>query len=588
MLPIVAVPGRLVSLRGCVILAIGQATPGIANRTWSPVAIVFVRYPSTGVGDQTTGVSGAGKGSVEPEGTEKGQERKPNRFLTPLIHSGFYICDNIQVGIGAVAAISVPGILCTAQAVESAIAAFGGGGGGGAFAIPPGILIASNCNPAIHPLLQQGQGASGAAGDPPINTTPPVTGTAQAAGAAGPSPGNESPLAFMATALGNLGLINGQSGNDGYSTAEADQMVSTIATFDQVEADLAGILATASGEGASLGITGDISLLQTVESRLKAVTTAENLLFGGDANWLDMNQSATLQQWMTDFFTDAQDSTDGGQISAAETTQLLATSLPGSISISEAQEFIDRWNRTVQDWSEGIFTASQVPAGQSTDFLDIDAIQSAFNAAVTADQEAEVDGYSDVGTEVQGALTEFDNDLAGQGTCATIKLQIDQTATLTQTAFSGTLTITNTEGTGPMTNVSMDIDITDAEGNPANGEFFVSSPSYSGANLINSYVTIAQDSPTTFTIDGLTAGDGIYTLTVDATGISDFFGDVGSGSPVHVLGHWDERAGGRERRGGESDPPEYARGHRRRRPLRADRPGVVRLPGAQLDPRRRE
>ena len=61
-------------------------------------------------------------------------------------------------------------------------------------------------------------------------------------------------------------------------------MVSTIATLDQVEADLEGILATASGEGASLGITGDIALLQQVNARLEAVTTAENTLFGGDAN----------------------------------------------------------------------------------------------------------------------------------------------------------------------------------------------------------------------------------------------------------------------------------------------------------------
>ena len=299
----------------------------------------------------------------------------------------------------------------------------------------------------------------------------------------------------MATALGNLGLINGQSGNDSYTTAEADQMVPTIATFDQVEADLAGILATASGEGASLGISVDIALLQTVDSRLEAVTTAENLLFGGDANWLDTTQSATLQQWMTAFFTDAQNSSAGGQITSAEATQLLATTLPSSVSTSEATEFIDRWNLTVQYWSEGIFTAAQVPAGQSTDFLDIGAIEAAFNAAVTAEQESEVNGYSDVGAEVQGALAEFDNDLEGQGVCATIKLQIDQTATLTRSAFSGTLSITNSEGTGPMTNVAMDINITDAEGNPANGEFYVSSPSYSGAfSVVNGIATLPDNS----------------------------------------------------------------------------------------------
>jgi len=94
---------------------------------------------------------------------------------------------------------------------------------------------------------------------------------------------------------------------------------------------------------------------------------------------------------MTAFFTDAQNSSDG-TISAADMTQLLATTLPSSVSTSEATEFIDRWNRTVQYWSQGIFTAAQVPAGQSTDFLDIGAIQTAFNAAVTAEQESQVDG----------------------------------------------------------------------------------------------------------------------------------------------------------------------------------------------------
>ncbi len=54
-----------------------------------------------------------------------------------------------------------------------------------------------------------------------------------------------------------------------------------------------------------------------------------------------------------------------------------------------------------------------------------------------------------------------------------------------------------------------------------------------GANLIGAGVTITQNSPTTFTIGGLTGitGDyGNFTLTVNAAGISDFFGDVGTAS----------------------------------------------------------
>ena len=64
---------------------------------------------------------------------------------------------------------------------------------------------------------------------------------------------------------------------------------------------------------------------------------------------------------MTAFFGDAQASSDGS-ISAADTTQLLATTLPSTVSIGEATEFINRWNLTVQYWGQGIYTAAQVPS----------------------------------------------------------------------------------------------------------------------------------------------------------------------------------------------------------------------------------
>ena len=236
----------------------------------------------------------------------------------------FYIClNNHAYGI-FVAPIHIPGRDCSGQAVVSALASIEGGPGGvglgvGVGVVPPEIVSTEDCNPVHNTILIITQNAIIIINDPPIDTTPPVTVTDQAANDAGPN-GNTSPLAFIATVLGNLGLINGQSGNDGYTAAQSAQMVSTISTFDQVEADLADILETASTAGGSIGIAGDIALVQQVDSRLEAVTTAENLLFGGDANWLDTKQSATLQQWMTDFFTDAQNSSDG-TVSAADMTQ---------------------------------------------------------------------------------------------------------------------------------------------------------------------------------------------------------------------------------------------------------------------------
>ncbi len=465
--------------------------------------------------------------------------------------SSFYPCGPNDVTSQFSSLLNVPGRDCDAQDVMDAFASPGESGPGGTFFTgaavqSPAIVIPYNCNPDINSILQQvalaegdaaggggagggssgsgsgsGSGSSGGSG----NGTGSGTGSGAGNGPGSPSllsggpggisgsngaPGNSapgiasgwgllpwdcknlSPLTFIATTFGNLGLLIGQNGNAGYTPAQLAQMATTIATFDQTEADLAGIFATAAGKGSSLGITGDLNLLHTIDARLQAVITAENSLFGGDANWLDTKEPATLQQWLTAFFTAAQASSDG-TISTTARTQLLAITLPKNISISEANEFLDRWNRTVQYWGQGIYMVEEVPSGLSTDFYDLCAVYDYFSAAKTAEQECQVDGYTDVGAQAQAILAQVQTDLTGQGVCATVKLQIDQTATLTRSAFAGTLTITNSEDAGALGNVVMNINITDAQGNPANGKFFVSSPSYSGGfNVVNGIATLPQ------------------------------------------------------------------------------------------------
>ena len=73
------------------------------------------------------------------------------------------------------------------------------------------------------------------------------------------------------------------------------------------------------------------------------ITTAENALFGGDANWLSTKQTATLQQWMTDFYNDVVgNGASDEMITPAEETQLLATTLPTGVSTAQAAESINR------------------------------------------------------------------------------------------------------------------------------------------------------------------------------------------------------------------------------------------------------
>ena len=180
---------------------------------------------------------------------------KPPRgpWADSIVGQYYFYCENNKVYSKFLGTVSVPGRPCTPNASSSIVPILGSdrrrmGSTGGESEV--------NCNPLINTTLQQSQQAkSHARSDPPINSTPPVTGTAQAASGAGPL-GNTSPVTFWRRRCGNLGLINGQSGNDGYTPAEAAQMVSTIATFDQIEADLAGIFATASGQGGEPGHRG--------------------------------------------------------------------------------------------------------------------------------------------------------------------------------------------------------------------------------------------------------------------------------------------------------------------------------------------
>jgi hypothetical protein len=224
-----------------------------------------------------------------------------------------------------------------------------------------------------------------------------------------------------------------------------------------------------------------MALLAKDGDRLRAITTAENMLFGGDANWLSTGKTVTLQQWVTAFYADAQATSDGGEtISSAERAQLLATTLPGGVSTGEANEFIDRWNLTVQYWFAAIVSGNQAPPGQGTNFLDAGVLANLFGAAQNAELASRADGYGDPAAEFRADLATVQNDLAQQGVCATVKLQIGQTATLTRSAFTGTLTLNNQMAADALQGVQLDLLITAANGNPVNEAFFISAPTFGG------------------------------------------------------------------------------------------------------------
>jgi len=89
-------------------------------------------------------------------------------------------------------------------------------------------------------------------------------------------------------------------------------------------------------------------------------------------------------------------------------------------------------------------------------------------------------------------LPEFEDLIpSGDGVCARVKVRLDQEAVTTRSAFRGTLELTNNVETAPLTDVGFDLNVRDADGQPANEVFNIRVTSLSGLDEIDGTGTIA-------------------------------------------------------------------------------------------------
>jgi hypothetical protein len=118
---------------------------------------------------------------------------------------------------------------------------------------------------------------------------------------------------------------------------------------------------------------------------------------------------------------------------------------PSNLQQSDLDQFFARWNRTADYWAAGIHTANEVPAGFSADFIDLQVLARLARASEQAYAAAAAQGYSDVSRawHVAKQLVEQSLQAPQQSVCATVRVQIDQTVSLTRSAFRGTLSLEN-------------------------------------------------------------------------------------------------------------------------------------------------
>ncbi len=196
----------------------------------------------------------------------------------------------------------------------------------------------------------------------------------------------------------------------------------------------------------------------------------------GDSAWLESAADDPNRVTWFPIFYDAVDPAgdSGPRISAAERAALLAAPLPRQITLAQMTTLIDRWNRTQDYYVAGMFYNADVPSNQSHDFIAYDTLLAKWKAASdTGDSETAL-GFPNPGDGLVAAAQSVQNQIVNEkaGICAQVKIQLDQTVTLTRTSFKATLDVINGPQNVPLQNVKVTLTALDAALQPVPADTF--------------------------------------------------------------------------------------------------------------------
>ena len=123
----------------------------------------------------------------------------------------------------------------------------------------------------------------------------------------------------------------------------------------------------------------------------------------------------------------------------------------------------------------------QYPKTHNGEMKDMKYINYYMNVIDWAEGIAKEHGYEDTYEFLQRAIDEYEigeeeRNSSKSSVCASIKLQINQTMTMTRQAFLGTLTVFNGHESEPMTDIKLDLKVTNPDGDVATSHEFQINP----------------------------------------------------------------------------------------------------------------
>jgi hypothetical protein len=177
----------------------------------------------------------------------------------------------------------------------------------------------------------------------------------------------------------------------------------------------------------------------------------------------------------------------GVMITGDETIAIEALAVDAGLDLALVQRAIARWNRTKDYYSRGIFELADVPAGESTDFMDLTGMREIATAIVAAYDASRAKGFIEPFHEFLTESANLRQTLQGNqgGTCATVKIQLSQDVVMTRTAFRATLELENERTDGALTEVGFDLQILDELGQPADDLFNIQVTKLTGLAAID-------------------------------------------------------------------------------------------------------
>ncbi|HOG50767.1 MAG TPA: hypothetical protein PKY10_09270, partial [Lentisphaeria bacterium] len=154
------------------------------------------------------------------------------------------------------------------------------------------------------------------------------------------------------------------------------------------------------------------------------------------------------------------------QVSDAEKATLL-TVLPEGVEPVDLDVFVARWNRSVAYWETcGVDAFPDCPEGANPDdYLSLKRLFDLSREMNRCEEEARAMGYESVEDLYLKVTKYMETELKGSSSvCAQVTIRISQTVSLTREAFEGTLTLFNGHENKNMTNVRLQLVVTDAFG----------------------------------------------------------------------------------------------------------------------------